>query len=269
MDVAREPVDADEVDALRAQLAGGVTVAARPAATVLLIADSDDGLAVYVQRRRASLAFAAGMVVYPGGSVEPEDADAIDAAHDLHVRATAAAFGIADDAARALLGAAVRETAEEAGVLFAEGSTPTIGAALADLATGQEQLSAVLRRHGLVPTPQALVAYAHWITPRHLPRRFDTHFLLAALPGGQHPRLVGSESSESGWHVAAQLLAAARAGTVPMWAPTIATLRDLAAFDTADQALASARGAEIAIVEPYVEIDGERMTYVYPHTAPW
>ena len=55
----------------RAFVAGGLTPAEpRPAATVILLRDAGSGLEAYVLRRRSSMAFAAGMHAFPGGSVD-------------------------------------------------------------------------------------------------------------------------------------------------------------------------------------------------------
>ena len=45
----------------------------RDAATVCLLRDGTDGLEVFLMRRTTSMAFAAGMHVYPGGAVEASD----------------------------------------------------------------------------------------------------------------------------------------------------------------------------------------------------
>ncbi|MFD0888208.1 NUDIX hydrolase, partial [Streptosporangium algeriense] len=51
-------------------------VPARDAATVVLLReDPRRGVEVYLLRRRASMAFAAGACVFPGGSVDPRDTD--------------------------------------------------------------------------------------------------------------------------------------------------------------------------------------------------
>lgn len=44
---------------------------ARPASTVLLLREIDSHLEVFTQRRAATMAFAASMVVFPGGGAEP------------------------------------------------------------------------------------------------------------------------------------------------------------------------------------------------------
>ena len=47
----------------------------RQAATVLLLRDGAPGLEVYLLRRVATMPFAPRMHVFPGGSVDPRDAD--------------------------------------------------------------------------------------------------------------------------------------------------------------------------------------------------
>ena len=74
-----------------------------PAATVVLIRDSEQGLEVLLLRRSKNISFAGGCWVFPGGRI-----DEADYAGDLHA---------ADAAARR---AAVRETQEEAGLRVTE-----------------------------------------------------------------------------------------------------------------------------------------------------
>ena len=40
----------------------------------------------------------------------------------------------------------------------------------------------VLEFEDLVPAPDLLVHFAHWITPVNQPKRYDTHFFLAEAP---------------------------------------------------------------------------------------
>lgn len=76
-----------------------------PAATVVPLRDGRDGLEVLMLRKNSRLAFG-GMWVFPGGRVEPDDAQPGEAVDGL-------------DAARR---AAVREAEEEAGILLPEES---------------------------------------------------------------------------------------------------------------------------------------------------
>lgn len=91
----------------------------RDAATVLLLRDGDDGLEVFLQRRVAAMAFAAGMTVFPGGGVDQRDADATVAWAGPPAAEWAGWFNATEQVARALVCAAVRETFEESGVLLA------------------------------------------------------------------------------------------------------------------------------------------------------
>ena len=64
-DVAGSPATSPEAD-----------VPVRDAATVVLLRDGDRGPEAYLLRRVGEMAFAAGMTVFPGGAVDPRDADA-------------------------------------------------------------------------------------------------------------------------------------------------------------------------------------------------
>jgi 8-oxo-dGTP pyrophosphatase MutT (NUDIX family) len=52
------------------------TPEARPASTVVLLRDSDDGLETLLLKRNKALLFAGGFWVFPGGAVDQEDLDA-------------------------------------------------------------------------------------------------------------------------------------------------------------------------------------------------
>jgi 8-oxo-dGTP pyrophosphatase MutT (NUDIX family) len=75
-----------------------------PAATVVLVRDTDDGLETLMLRRNSKLEFAGGMWVWPGGRIDPTDYPA----------------GPSDDHLAAARRAAVREAHEEAGLLVDE-----------------------------------------------------------------------------------------------------------------------------------------------------
>ena len=51
--------------------------------------------------------------------------------------------------------------------------------------------------------PEVLVPWSRWITPRHLPIRFDTHFFVAPAPAGADARADGDELVDMGWLAAA------------------------------------------------------------------
>lgn len=72
----------------------------RRSASVVLLRDGGSGLETYLLHRHARMRFAAGMVVFPGGGVEPADS-----------------VGDADE--RVVVRCAIRETFEETGVALA------------------------------------------------------------------------------------------------------------------------------------------------------
>jgi len=233
-------------------------VTPRDAATVMLLRQAtggqpgggEPGLQVYMLRRRSSMAFAAGAYVFPGGSVDPADADeAIPWAGP-----DAAEWGRRLEApaelARILVCAAVRETFEESGVLLAGPDAQTVLATTGDaewetdrrdLLAGTLSLAGLLRRRGLVLRSDLLRPWARWITPVTEARRYDTRFFAAALPGGQRARDVSGEADETAWLEPAAALAAASRREISLFPPTAVTLGELRACGTVRAALAARR----------------------------
>src|SRR6185295_17054847 len=82
----------------------------RPAATVLLLRDGEAGLEVLMTRRSATASFAPGAYVFPGGVIDPADAQA---------HAMAARRPTQSDERLTQAIAAIRESFEELGVLLA------------------------------------------------------------------------------------------------------------------------------------------------------
>ena len=189
--------------------AGGVPAVPRMAATVPLLRPGVDGFEVFLILRRTNLAFAGGMYAFPGGGVDPVDYTGAS------VPSWVARLGRPEAEAAAVLRAAVREVAEEIAV----------------------QLDVT----GLVP-------WTRWLTPEFEPRRYDTYFFVAALPTGQHPDPPAGEGEidRATWMRPVDALAAAESGTLPMLPPTVAVLRDLAAFDSLAAALAAGADRDLS-----------------------
>jgi 8-oxo-dGTP pyrophosphatase MutT (NUDIX family) len=220
----------------------------RPAVTLLMLADGASGPIVYLLRRRRSLAFAGGMLVFPGGAVEDRDcsfpADRLDAGG---LERIADAFGADLAHARCRIVALVREVAEETGLLLTRGGPAA--RLLSDderraLAEGDINLSDVieqLQQPQAGPSdlaPESLVPWAHWVTPRFETRRFDAWFLATDVTGA--PDLVADTGEADGgiWVTAEEVLRQQRQGEVRMLPPTIAALASLAEAGTVREALA-------------------------------
>lgn len=199
-------------------------VPARPASTVLLLRDGAQGLEVFMVVRHHRIDFASGALVFPGGRVETSDAVLAGGDGSL-------AFAVA----------AIRETWEECGVLLARPGAS---------ATAEGEFAAMLAARGLVPDLTALAPFAHWITPVAVPKRFDTHFFLAAAPSDQNAVHDGGEAVDSVWIRPADALAAAEAGTRKVVFPTRMNLTKLARSNSVAEAFAAARAKPVVTVLP-------------------
>ena len=234
----------------------------RDASTVVLLRGGDGrqgGIEVYLLRRTRAMAFAAGSCVFPGGGVDPRDADAATGWAGPTAEEWAGLFGTTPGHARALVCAAVRETFEESGVLLAGPSTTAVVATTTGddweedrrrLEAREVAFSEVLRRRGLVLRTDLLRWWGSWLTPAHEPRRYDTRFFVAELPEGQSTRDVSTESDEVLWLAVRDVLDAVDAGRLTMLPPTYVTCLELVPFRTPAAALAAADARDRSTVEP-------------------
>jgi 8-oxo-dGTP pyrophosphatase MutT (NUDIX family) len=242
---------------------GGAPVEPRDAATVILL--RDDPLQVYLLRRHAQMAFAAGMYAFPGGRVDPRDFEPDLAWAGPSPARWGERLSCDEGTARALLCAAVRETYEESGVLLAGDSTSVVEDTTGDdwesdrraLVAHELAFSELLARRGLVLRTDLLAAWAHWITPEFEPRRYDTRFFVARVPVGQRPRDVSGEADQVAWLPPAAALAGVDAGAMAMLPPTYQTMSDLADCVDVDAVWALAQDRLIETVVPGVHVDDE------------
>jgi 8-oxo-dGTP pyrophosphatase MutT (NUDIX family) len=273
------PSDLHELEELARAFHRGEKTPAEPrhASTVVLLRDAPGGPEAYLLRRVKGMAFAGGMHVFPGGSVDPADAEASIGWAGPPPEQWASWFGADAPLARALVCAAVRETFEECGVLLAG---PSEAELLADVSSDEweaerealenreQSLSELLARRGLVLRTDLLRPLAHWITPEVEPKRFDTRFFLAEMPAGQACRHVGSEADERLW---VQVRGSLDQGLTLM-PPTHSALQELAPYDDVRSALDADR--EITLVAPkLVVMPDDSVKFVvpgdrdYPQTA--
>ena len=220
--------------------------AARPSATVMLLRDGPTGLEVFMVVRHHEIDFASGALVFPGGRLEPADvelaADPALCGHRPDLDATAAAFRVT----------AIRETYEECGILLARpraGTEPISAVALAVL-DATRPFAELLRGAELIPALDLLVPFAHWITPEFVPKRFDTHFFAAAVPGDQIGIHDGREAIDSVWISPQQALHDAQSGRFTVVFATARNLWKLAQSASATAALDAARASRIVTVMP-------------------
>ncbi|MFL5683406.1 MAG: MBL fold metallo-hydrolase [Chloroflexota bacterium] len=230
-------------------------VVPRPAATVVLLRPGDVGLEVLLTHRPATMAFAAGAFVFPGGRVDPGDADPGLAARSV-VGATDAAVALGGDlpadVALAAYLAAIRELFEEAGVLLADTSATDdqISHARSALLAARVALPELAESLDLTLRTDLLVPLSRWVTPSSSPRRFDTRFFAAMLPDGAEPSFEGDEVAAHTWLRPVDALAAMAAGQLLLWLPTSSTLQQLehvVGFDEVRERLAPGRLGDVLI----------------------
>lgn len=223
------------------------------AATVLLLRDGVNGLEVLMITRHAEAVFAGGALVFPGGRLDAEDS-----APELLRRCRAVA-GV-DDAQMALRVCAIRETFEEAALLLARAQGSE------QLLTGEAVKAVVARltaKLGRAPdftelvtegalelATDLLVPFAHWITPKVRPRRYDTYFYLAPVPPHQEALHDGREAVDSVWVSPAQAAADGAAKRVKMIFATRFNLLKLARSTGIEAALDAARHDRIVTCCP-------------------
>ncbi len=228
--------------------------AATPAATLVIFRNNSAGAApeLLMVERSASMSFAGGAAVFPGGRVD--DAD-VALARDL---------GAPDDASRGDLAgriAAVRETLEETGLVVGIEQRSTLEQAreARRLLVEQKVIGPVLDAMGWTLDPQALVPFARW-RPKHRHMRvYDTRFYLANLGTGAVDLAVdATENTHLFWASAHEALALADTGRIKVIFPTRRNLERLAQFEDFAAALAHVAQFPSRMITPFMETrDGE------------
>ncbi len=248
-----------------------MAVAPRPAATVALLRDGQEGLEAYLQLRPLGMGFAGGLWVFPGGRVDRTDHDpAVDRRWaGPSPEAWGERLGLQPDEARGHVVAACRETLEEAGLLLAAPSPGPgdLAQARRELLAGSVGFAGLLSRLGVRLDTGRLRYWAWWLTPEAEPRRYDTRFFLAGLPADAAVTAHLAEADRGRWVLPAEAAADQR---LPMLPPTRYTLRDLAGFGSVAEALAAAEQRRVERVLPV--LDGAELVMPwrerYPVPAP-
>lgn len=244
----------------------GTVAEPRHAATVIVLRSAPGGLEAFLMRRQASMGFAAGMYVYPGGGVQESDYDTTPWIGPSP-RIWAERFNCEANLAGALLVAAVREAFEETGILFAGRDDRSVvgevdAAAWIQARSALEKreisLADFLRERHLSLRADLLGAWAHWVTPKFEPRRFDTRFFVALMPSGQSVGRLSSEAETGFWMPVREASRAAGAGEMEMLPPTRQTLAQLAHLNDGSVLDAAALRKIVCIEPEIVETDGGR-----------
>lgn len=190
-----------------------------PSATVMVLRDQPGGLHVLLMRRHAQSRELGGAHVFPGGKLDPDDAQHPGAEAERLVQALGE-DGLTPALAWGLHVAACRETREECGLRL---------------------------------DPLRLRPWSRWITPRQpsvTRKRFDTRFFVVAAPPDQDAVHDNHEATEVLWITPAQALQRLEAGEMDLAPPQIMSLIDLLRFGAVDAVLAEAGRRRPPLIEP-------------------
>jgi 8-oxo-dGTP pyrophosphatase MutT (NUDIX family) len=226
-------------------------------ATALLRERAEGGVEVFMVRRHVQSEFVPDVYVFPGGSVKESDVAAeqtvgLCAPGGEGVTALGAGFRVA----------AIRELFEEAGALIARRDGADMTMTAADLprfntyrdALNQkaQTLAGVAQTEGITLATDALLHWAHWVTPEAWPKRFDTHFFLVEAPNGQEPAHDALEVTHSVWIRPEEALVAYEQGEFPIVFATIHQLSDLSGLSSVAAARARFTGKTPETIRPRV-----------------
>lgn len=207
---------------------------------------------------RASRGAFASALVFPGGAIDPEDRDA-------SWRKAVTDFDEVPEVERALRIGAIREVWEETGILLSP-EVSVLDTAPPRLGLGFRETLAAIGAHLAL---KSLTHFGHWVTPVEEPRRFDTHFYLAAVDREAVAEPDGVETVEAEWLSPAHAAELAQTGERPIIFPTMLNLMRLAESDNAAAAIEAAHARPRVTVAPVIELfdDGTRRVTIPPESG--
>jgi 8-oxo-dGTP pyrophosphatase MutT (NUDIX family) len=223
-----------------------------PAATLVIFRRAANGGApeILMVERSASMNFAGGAAVFPGGKVDESD-------RQLAAELGADSAELIDEWSARI--AAVRETLEETGLLVGLAERPDREDALRarQMLLEAGALAPVLDATGWTLDLAGLVPFSRW-RPKHRHMRiFDTRFYLADLGTGAVDLLVDStENVHLFWASASEALELADQGQIKVIFPTRRNLERLAQFDSFAAAQIHTRHFPSRMITPFVEKRG-------------
>lgn len=251
------------------------------AATVILVRERPLlSWEVLLLKRHRRQDFMGGAFVFPGGRMEERDCDLALLPYIVTGRVTEMLQGhepdLSPEMARGLPVAAIRETFEEAGILFAcypsgnpltsqSGVEIDLGEARRDLRERKITLAELLTRARLLLDFRPLIPWAHWITPELETKRFNTRFFLARLPEAQTPLPDSEELTDFSWFTPAAALKNHDRGEITLMPPTLKILEELSAYNTLAELFKAGEDKRIPVVLPQVFAEGETIGIRFPH----
>lgn len=214
-----------------------------PASSTILLRDGAP-FDVLLVRRHDSSSFVPSAWVFPGGAVDEVDRQMAEDEQVLSIMKVCAH----------------RELFEETAIWLGSSPGDPIGAR-ERMQSKQASYASLLAEAAF--DREALIPTSRWITPRGIPKRFDTWFFLVHVDPDVQVLVDGREIVEAIWLDPREALDRHGRGTMPMVLPTVRNLEALLEHASIDSLLESRRGASITAVEPViVERDGRKRIVV-------
>ena len=221
----------------------------RAASTVIVVRDRGGDIEVLLLKRSDQSPFGPGAFVFPGGTLDDDDNDAIfrNGIADVVLASVDRSLGVAHGGLSWMI-AAVRECLEETGLLIgvrraAAGRGKVITTEFRqrlrdDLDRGDSAFSQIFGAAALSLAVGDLTYVSHWITPETAPRRFDTRFFVGTAPDDQEVVVDGHEIVDHRWIAAGDALSLAMEGSLSLMRPTMKSLERVASSGTVADLLA-------------------------------
>ena len=244
-----------------------------PAASVLLIRDTDKKVEVFMIKRSMKTNFG-GVWVFPGGKIDGEDVsnDYLKYSPYLDDSSASKRLGIEKNGL-SYWTACIRECFEESGILLANKKGKNLkNTILKDedleilsqfkdrILKGENIFYEMIDNLNLELATNELAYISHWVTPKIEKRRYSTRFFVARSTD-QEAVHDGTEGVESKWINPEDALEKFKAGDFPMIMPTIKNLEMICGFVDTSELLSVMNKKDkndIPNVEPVFEIvDGE------------
>ena len=189
-------------------------------------------------QRTQNAAFLGGAYVFPGGAIDPLDADprVLRRVRGLKPGQADARLNVADGLGYYV--AAIRESFEEAGVLLlVDKKGFPVAASRAEKLMPHRKTSFVdlLEGEDLYVPAGRLAYYGHWITAPGRSRRFDARFFVALAPEGQEGSHDENETVHHMWLRPQDALERGARGEIELVFATQHTLKDLSRFSDCNE----------------------------------
>jgi len=218
-------------------------VTPRKASTIPVIKDNSGKIEVLIMKRHLKDRFLPDYHVFPGGGLDEQDYDYLFP-EVQNVRELHGFDGVAKKYYAHIM-CGIRETFEEAGLLFAQdekGNYPVINtpAAIEKFSLYRKQVfeknisfREMLEKENLYPAVNNFFFINRWITPAIFPIRYDASFFTVIAPEKQEISHDGSELVDFEWVIPYDALMKYREKKIKLVMPTIKTLEFLSEHKTA------------------------------------